>query len=720
MVFFLVLLGAASFSQTAASLATVSTSPGETVSVPLDVTGFTGIGSITFHIQYDPAVMTYTGFSLPSGSPGGFVVGPTGNFIDIVGSWSSFANFGISGSGTGNLLILNFTYNGMTPSPLNFHGTCEVTRGLTVIYPTYTDGSVSMAIVSQKATLISATALPVPTGSNVDVPIEYTGFTDKIGAITQKIHYDPTKLNFVKVTGYGNLTSGINYTTNISTGIITITWTNTSGAYINTNGIPVSKFVLTFVYIGNTVTNVDFVAGCIISKILPVGENVPVTYYGTTVSPGYTTITAKLGSIPNAQQDQDYNIPMTLTGFPIGPYGGTQAFTLTIPFDNTKLSYLGLVAPVAGLVVSQASGTLVLAWSNSLGPDINGVFLQLKFKYRGVGVAAIDFGNGCVFNTNNGGTLSTVQVVYTNATVTPAIASASATIGKNTGVAPGVQVNVPINFVGLPVGMGAVTLFISYDYNRLVFIDAQNNTHGANVNLIGSTHIIKIAWNALSATDINGKFLDLRFSFIGGGGCGAAVNFVDGCELANFGGAIVPVNWINGGVDLIKVSGTLKYNSDDALGRVRIPLKGFTVNLKSDPGNVTVGTAITNANGEYEIWAPTGTYKLEAAAAPAEYDWVADMDDVLAMFDKTMGYSIPFENPLRLTAGDVNMTGDIEFEDVLAVFDKMNQFFNPDYLAPDWVFENPTITINCADVPNQDFMGLNSGDVLGNNTQPCH
>ena len=35
--------------------------------------------------------------------------------------------------------------------------------------------------------------------------------------------------------------------------------------------------------------------------------------------------------------------------------------------------------PVTGLVVSEASGILTLAWTNATGPDINGIFLKLKF-----------------------------------------------------------------------------------------------------------------------------------------------------------------------------------------------------------------------------------------------------------------------------------------------------------------------------------------------------
>ncbi|MEI7898320.1 MAG: cohesin domain-containing protein, partial [bacterium] len=533
MMLFLLLLGAASFSQTA-SLATVTASPGQNIPVALNVTGFTGIGAITFNILFDPAVMTFTGLS---SAPSGFIAGVTGNTINITGSWYPYTTFG-----PGKLFDLNFTYSGMTPSPLNFLGTCQVTQGVTVIHPTYTNGSVSMNTgLAQKANLVSATAT---TGGNVTVPLEYTALP-AVGAITQKVHYDPTKLTFVNVQGIGSLAAGLNYSANAGSGIITITWTNIGGTGVNANA---NKFLLNFVYIGSTVTNVDFVSGCLISTA-PSGTNVPVSYFGGIVSLGSASASAVLGSITGVHQGQDnLEVPLTLAGFPTT---NVRAFTLTIPYDSPRLSFLGLKTPVSGLVISQASGTLTLAWTDASGvTNVNGIFLTLKFKYNGIGPASVRFGNGCVFNTYNAGVTGTVQVAYTNSIIVPALETATATIGYPLPVTAGNPVLVPINFSGLPLlNMGAATLKITYDYNKLTYIDIQNNTYGASVGHNATTHTITIAWASASAITLTGKFLDLRFMYNGGGGdCGAAVSFVDGCELASyaFPSPIVPANWING------------------------------------------------------------------------------------------------------------------------------------------------------------------------------
>ena len=708
----LLLSGAASFSQTA-SLATVTASPGQNIPVALNVTGFTGIGSITFNIQFDTTVMTFTGITLPSGSPGGFYTGVTGTSLNITGAWYPYQTFP-----DGKLFDLNFTYYGMTTSPLNFLGSCQVTQGVTPIYPAYTNGSVSMANVPQKANLVGGTAA---TGSNISALVEYAAMPTNIGAITQKVHYDPTKLTFISVTGSGNLLTGINFSADITNGLITFTWTNTGGTDINYLPTGTNYFMLNFIYTGSTTTNVDFVAGCIISTAPPV-TNVAVTYAGSTISLNNSpTATAVLGSVTGALQGQDYEVPLTLAGFPTGISGGTQAFTLTIPFDSPRLSFIGVSSPApSGLVVNQASGVITLAWSDPSGPNINSnpPFLKLKFKYNGIGTANVSFGNGCVFNTNTGGVIGTVQVAYTNATITPATATANATIGFVQATA-GNNVLVPVNFSGLPVpptGMGAVTLFITYDYNKLTFIDAQNNTYGANVNLDASTHIISIAWASGSATDINHKFLDLRFTYnAGGGGCGAAVSFTDDCELANSSAVIVPANWNNGGVNLMfKISGYLTY--DGAPRPDTITLRHVTVYCKTNPGGVVVTSTTTDATGYYEFYVPNGSYYLDAATTKP-WGGVTILDVAYLRAKVQTATPLPFEDALRLKAGDVDQNGVLTILDVALLQSRAQGGSPPLYTAPDWLFEHPVLTINCANA-SMNFHGICSGDVNGSYPNP--
>ena len=722
MMFFFLLIGAASFSQTA-TLATVSASPGQNVPVALNVTGFSGIGSITFYIRFKPSVMAFTGTSNPSMGVT-FFSNVSDSTISIVWSGPPMVNFP-----DGKLLDLNISYNGMTTSPLHFFN-CEVTQGLTPIFPSYSDGSVSMAIVPQTATLLPASA---GTGGNVSVPIDYENFNgsySSIGALTQKIHYDPTKLTFVSVTGVGSLAVGTTYSNDLINGIISIAWTKTGGAAINWP----NQFLLNFVYIGNTATNLDFIAGCLISTSSVPGTNVPVTYYGGTVSlTSGSTATAVLGSVTGVLQGSQIEVPMTLNGFPTGGVTGpTEAFTLTIPYNYPRLSFVGVKSPVpAGLVVSQNPGTITLAWSDPTGlTNINGNFLTLKFEYDGIGIANVGFGNGCVFNTNNGA-IGTVQVTYTNATITPAVVPANATIGFVQGTT-GSNVNVPINFSGLPANnMGAVTLFITYDYSKLTFIDAQNNIFGANIGNNVITHIVSITWSSANPTELNGKFLDLRFAYnCGGSNCGAAVSFTDNgtqnCELTDHAINIVPANWYNGGVNLtFMVSGHLLY---DNAPNTNIPVPGTTILVKDGPEPVPpalspvpniVTSTTTDVNGYYSVSLSNGTYYLYASNAPA-WGGVGQPDVTnLRRYIAILTPNTITGDPLRILASDINWDGLVNNADVTPLRRRIaNLTPNPNYMAPDWVFQNPMVVVSGANLSNIDFLGICSGDVNGSYPDP--
>ena len=96
-----------------------------------------------------------------------------------------------------------------------------------------------------------------------------------------------------------------------SPGIITITWTNTSGANINSppNGIDIN-----FIYTGATPTNLEFYPGNLITSNTL--ENIPVTYFNGVISPGTAQGTASLGTFNNAVQGQFYEVPLDFNFHP--------------------------------------------------------------------------------------------------------------------------------------------------------------------------------------------------------------------------------------------------------------------------------------------------------------------------------------------------------------------------------------------------------------------
>ncbi len=512
-----------------ASIGVVSASPGENITVPVNITNFTGIGSITFKIRYNPTMLNFTGISNVAVT--GFATGATDSTIHITyfapnaPTYTDFTD--------GLLLNLKFEYLGMDTTQLRFLNNCEVTQGLNEIYPEYTNGAVNVNTGNTAtATIQNASAT---TGNNVTVPINYSNFSSNVGAITQKIKYDPTALNFVGITPTGNLVGAI---ANASNGIITIAWSNSTGANINA---PTNLISLNFQYVGNTATNVQFYPGSLITDNTT--ANIAVSYFNGTVTPTLAPATAILGSLTGVTQGGNIEIPLTFAGLPTG-VNGVGAITLEIPFNSSILAYTGVANNTNSATVNSDGTKITIAWSNVTPPDVNGEFLRLKFQYIGVASTTLNFASSCSFTT----LLSdVVPVTYTNATITPAVSTANVTIGSIRADQAEV-VLIPIDFSGLPVNMGAATLVVNYDESKLTYTGTEDNSFGATVGTTAPNKVT-ISWSNPAATDINGTFINLRFTKNApDGDCIANIDFASGCELADVTTAIVHANWINGGV----------------------------------------------------------------------------------------------------------------------------------------------------------------------------
>jgi hypothetical protein len=701
-----------SFAQTV-SLTTVTASPGENISMPLTVGSFTNVAAITFNISYDPTVLTFN--SISGGAVTGILAGAAGTTISIV--WSATPPTYLTL--TGLFCNLNFTYNGGTSS-LNFlpYPQCQVTAIIggipTTIYPAYTNGGVSpFTGNSHKATLIGQTAT---TGSVVSVPIKYEGFASgNAAAITQKVHYDVASLNFVGINTLGTLSGAI---ASASGGVVTITWTNTSGAIID---YPTNVIELKFTYTGVAATTLEFYPGCLITS--NTATNIPVSYFNGTITPGTAQGTAVLGNVTGAVQGLQYDVPLNFN-FPFG----ISSFTANITFDSPKLAFIGAntLAKPAGTIVSQVGSTITIVFTDVTAPSINGLFLNLKFQYNGVGIGHVNFAPGCVFTDAS---LANVQVGYTNATITPGLSTANATIGMGIGTT-GSTVLVPIDFSGLPTNMGAATMYIGYDGSMLTYTGVTGNTFGAIVGQ--TTNQITIAWSAGTGTNINGTFLQLQFIINGAGGTN--IVFKDGSILSDITSATVPVNWNNGGVNLLfKVSGTLTYYKAPS---ANIPLAGFKVYIKNgaQPVPPAVGpiptkkdSTTTDVNGYFEIWVPNGSYYLYAATTTPWGILAINTSDIInlkryiALLSNTILFPVTAPPPwtLRQLAADINQDGFINTGDVIPLQRRIALLTpNPNYKAPDWVFENPAVIVNNAHMPNRNFMGSCSGDVNGTYPNP--
>ncbi len=697
----MVILGSASFGQYTASLQTITASPGENVAVNLTVNNFNSIGSFQFFIKIDVAVLTFQ--NITNFSQTGLMSYITGDTLRIL--WTNTTPYTW---GNSTLMTLNFKYNGLT-SPINFlPGACEVVKLVgfipTILTGTFNNGAISPYLLNTQQAHIDMKAST--TGQIVAVPLTYSGLAGTTaGSITQKISYDATKLTFISVTGTGLFSTGITHSA--SGGIITLVWTNPSGAQINNPG---TQFNLNFLYIGSSTTNLNFSTGCVIGAA-GTGANIAVTYFNGGVFPlNLATSFATLPTLNTAIQNHAIDVPITLSGMP----AGTNNFNIRLTYDNPRMTFSSVTC--AYPITSSSSGnTISIAYTNtgSPPPSINGAFLVLHFWYYGIGTAHVNFSGGCQFSIGS----APIQVAYTDGTVSPApITGHNCHIGFIS-ASSGSMASVPVTFTDMPTTIGSVTMIMTYDATKLNYLNATFSHAGTSVTKKGN--VIYVSWTSSTPTNINTTpFVTLNFFYTAGSGsdCGASIVFNDGCAVSETpSGATVPVNWFDGGVDLkFKISGTLKYNSDPNLSG---PLYGFKVYLETNPGIVKKDSVITNSSGYFEFFAANGDYKLDIVA-PDTTVWYADMDDLQAMFNYVLGFDIPYSNDLRIRAGDVNQNGDIDIDDLDLVFNRILGFVLPSYTAPDWLFEQREFNVSCADVSYPVILGLNSGNVLGTNPTP--
>jgi len=126
--------------------------------------------------------------------------------------------------------------------------------------------------------------------------------------------------------------------------------------------------------------------------------------------------------------------------------------------------------------------------------------------------------------------------------------------------------------------------------------------------------------------------------------------------------------------------------------------------LKTSDGLVTLASTITDANGYYEfLLVAPGDYMLDASTTKP---WGGvDAIDAFVIY-----YNGGLLTGLYAVAADVDENGLIDAIDAFIVY--LENPSSSNWTAPEWIFENPIITVNVADV-YQYIFGICSGDVDG-------
>jgi len=522
----------------------------------------------------------------------------------------------------------------------------------------------------------------------ITVQVDMLNYTD-VAAITLYLDFDSDLLEFVGIDDE-QLTGNWYSNFNEITGQAIITYQATPFG----TGYPINgkAFDLVFNYAGGFSSDIAFDTDfCEIAD----GDLQAIT---TTYVDGSVSQSASLGEVSMDDLTQPIGntilMPITMEG--TGLFNAVDAFTFIISFDNTELAFAGITQYAAtGIIANEDDGVLTLTWTSATAQDFTTLttLLTVNFVYYG-GTSDVEFLP--VSEVSSGLTLLATD--YVDGTVTPQAQSASLTI-ETVEADSGDVVNVPIIADDITQTLGSISLSFDFDDDKLDYGNyTANQLSGWIVNENNGT--VTITWSSGTGSTItDGDLITLNFLYHGGV---AELNFNPGNEIKTTNLVNVPVDYIDGFVSDLKVSGTVKYVSGDVIPNT-------TVYLKSPDGLTTYGSDVADASGNFEILgAVPGSYILDASTtANATYSY--DLTDAFIIFGT--GGSL---TGLYLLAGDVNEDASADMTDAFIVYGSFlaGNVKVVSWIAPDWMFENPSVVVVNDDVV-QNFEGICSGDANG-------
>lgn len=655
------------------------------ISVPVDMLNFTGVGAVTLYIEYDSDLLTFSGFENPAF--GGVMANYSSVSDQIVVTYFQMGGgFNINGK----LLDLKFSYPGGFSTPVVV-ASAEITdSGLSPIAATYIPGSVTQVTTTNVLTLNDPGLVLVGNTAIVPLSIEGPDF-GAVNSISLKIAFNPAQLSYA-----GKVEHAIaGVVASAGNGILTLNW----------NGNPENLTSLTtlldlqFVYHGGGDASLEFYPG---SEVADNMSSKPVNYQGTLVSPYTEAQNLTIGTVIGTP-GQSVTLPIDAANFGTYEVG---AITLKIGFDPAKLTYTGYtpIQPSSGWVVSASGGELSLHRSNTGALTINdGLMLEINFNYHGGGTAPVVFNPGTELKTIHA---VTIPVGFDNGMVLPQVYNAKLILDEvlaNTGF----PVIVPLSAIGFDplLAVGSITIEVGFPSDRLTYTGytAPNPAFsGWVVNSTGSQ--LTFNWSDAGGQVLpDGVLLELNFNYTGTGM--APVAFNPGVELHDTNLNLIPHSLVDGGVNIPHtISGILKYANV-----AETALAGANVYLMDAGGLTLLATAVTDIAGYYEFTNVfNGNYMLTASTT---IPWGGvNIDDAIDVYD-FWDTGLPALTGIYWVAADVNLSASVNIDDAIDIYDAWNDGIKPpSWIAPDWVFENPAVSVSGGDI-SVDIQGLCSGDV---------
>jgi len=465
---------AASFTTTSSqvtpvlSIGSTTATVGDVINVPINVTNFTNIGSVSLLVQFDPTVLTYQGtFNWDSNFPLG-ASNASGNRITI--GWFSATPGSIV---NGKLVDLRFTYKGGT-SPLTVitgSGNTEIADQFgSALVVTYNNGSVT-PFVGPQVPSVPVLLSPVNNAVNASVTPTLMWNTAN-GATTYNIQVS-TNSTFTNIiasqTGLTTtsftspaLNAGVQYfwhvsaTNNVGTSNYSDTWNFTTAAPIPAapvltapvNGATGISTIPTLSWnssSGATSYNVIIAANSsFTSPIVNVSGITSTTYVPSGLS--YSTQYYWKVSATNGSGTSSYSTVWSFTtGAPVVPAASLAALTakvgdtvsvalnlsnfvsigaisFNIQYDPAVLQYVGMTnwdSQLGSAFGNNVNGKVIIGWFAATPANAfnlaSGKMVDIKFKYLG-GTSALTFMQDCDVQNI---TSNSVTVTYSNGSVSP-------------------------------------------------------------------------------------------------------------------------------------------------------------------------------------------------------------------------------------------------------------------------------------------------------------
>ena len=425
--------------QTTISIANATALTGSNVTVPVTVTNFNNIGSVSLQINFNSSVIEYV--EVQNSKLAGYLVGQGAGYIRFGWYSSTPVNLGDS-----KLFDLVFLYKG---------GTTNVSFDASVQTEIRDDNGVKLNATYNNGSVELFTGLPAPslltpsngaTNQNLSLQLDWSNVTD---ATLYDVQVSTVNTFATTLVNQSNLTESIY---SIGSGVLS----NSTTYYWRAKGKNGSSD-------GNWSSTFSF------TTISAAAINVKVTAENVTAFPN-TRIT----------------VPINVENF-----DKVDAITLRLNFDKTKLTYVGFENPVkSDFLVNVSDNVINIAWIDMTTTNpltiSSGKLLDLVFDYTSTNTAISFNTSDCEISSRvnllnvsyvNGGVTESAPLPVEPVLVSPADVSTNISLtptltwnNVNTATSYSMQVSTVIDFSSLIVnqtGLTATQTTLSTSLNRI-------------------------------------------------------------------------------------------------------------------------------------------------------------------------------------------------------------------------------------------------------------